>query len=203
MVQNELKNTGTELAESLIFLLSLFPFIISFIAAYILEFKLLKRIDFLWDKKKKIEKARERGQVVIGYIKSREQEYLDEDDYCMAKYVYEINGVKRSMVVNLGKQTGRGVERYPKTINIYYLGRKTYTEYDSASLMVGVSSLLMFFAAGMVAIGVQGCINVVPLLSISSEISEFMYIFKNGGLGIAVFLVIVTVIYKIYDATKK
>ncbi len=200
---NELMNTGAELVKIMSYLVSLLPFIAGLIAAYIIEMKLLKRINFLWDKAKKREKAKSRGQIVTGYIKSREREYLGNEDSCLAKYVYEINGIKRTKVVDFGKSVGRGVTQYPKTIAIYYLGMRIYTDYENGSIIDGLLVLPMFFSATCVAVSLQCLIYLTPLLAMLPELSEYMHIFKNGGLIIIAFFVISIILCKVNDVRRK
>lgn len=196
---NELMTTGGELMDNMKFLVSFLPFIAGLIAAYAMEIKLIKKINFLWDKTKKIEQAKAKGQVVTGYLKSREREALNDNDPLVAKYEYEINGKKRSRVVHFGMQIGNGISTYPKKIAIYYLGNRTYTDYEKPSIIDALLVLPLFFAAAYVAIGLQLLISPASLFVIYPELQESMYLFKNCGLVILAFLVICTILCKVYD----
>lgn len=110
-----------------------------------------------------------------------------------------LNGVKRSKVVNFGSNIGRSTVTHPEKISIYYLGLRTYTEYDTSSVMDGVMGLLMFFGAGYEAITIQSFINLEPLLLIEPDIEEILPTLQSLGIGITVFLVICIILSLIYQ----
>lgn len=188
---NELYEAINELKDVWGLLASFLPFIIGFVFTYVVEFKLLRKIDFLWDKDYKIQKAKNLGQVVTATLKSREVEYVSRDDYKSAKYTYVLNGRKRSKVIIFGSQQNTGcTARYPKEIMIYYLGNRIYTDYDKPSIINLLMCILMFLGAGSVAMTLQGFISLKPLLLISPEITDLLPSIRPWGIGVAIFLAV-------------
>lgn len=179
-----------EWTEPFVLIISLLPFVISFILTYIIEFKVMRKIDFLWNKKKKIQRAKELGQVVTAHLKGREFEKVSSDEDIMAKYVYELNGAKKSKVVKFGTAVCHGTHKHPKTIKIYYLGNRTYTDYDTSSAIDGLFAFLMFFGAGSVAMTLQAYIYPNALVMINPDAMDYVAVFKKGSLVVIVILIL-------------
>lgn len=99
---------------------------------------------------KKIQKAKDLGQIVEGRLDSDKRVVNYKNDGVeYARYVYSINGGrKRRKVVRCN--TCSFTHGWPDTIKIYYLGNKVYTDYDNPPLYDALIFFLPFVIAGIV-----------------------------------------------------
>lgn len=135
-----------ESSEIVLMIPSYVALIVSFIVVFILARK--KIIGHSWAKK--VQKAKDLGQIVEGKLDGGKRVInTQRDGVEFARYVYSINGgKKRTKIVRCN--TCSYVHEWPDTINIYYLGNKVYTDYDKRPLYDALIFLLPFVIAGIV-----------------------------------------------------
>lgn len=122
---------------------------LTFIAVLVLEIVLTNKRIIGFRREKKIEKAKQLGQVVTAHIDSKRVTYdYGRDGYESARYVYSIHGGrKRTKIIRFSVQ-GRRVT-FPEAISVYYLGNQIYTDYDNPAVIPGILFLAIPFAAAI------------------------------------------------------
>ncbi len=118
-----------------------FPAVFVFIAVIIIELVFISKKKIDYGPERKIQKAKELGQVVTAQLDSKKsQQNINwgnpkgekRGENLAARYVYSIDGVhKKHKVISV--YTCERTCIFPDTINIYYLGNKIYTDYDNPS----------------------------------------------------------------------
>lgn len=126
------------------------PALLAFVATWVIEIILVNKKIICHGKEKKIEKAKELGQVVTARLDSRKYQYdYNENGHGAARYIYSIDGIHQKKKV-ISVNHGRRWTTFPDTINIYYLGNKIYTDYDKSSAWNLLIPILPILVGGLV-----------------------------------------------------
>ena len=104
------------------------PALLTFVMVWIIEIILLNKKIIGWGQEKKIEKAKQSGQVVDATITGSQKSYYYADGSGIeaVRYSYSIKGRRKRTKIVQFRVDGRTT--FPETIKIYYLGKRIYTE---------------------------------------------------------------------------
>ena len=107
------------------------PALLTFVMVWIIEIILLNKKIIGWGQEKKIEKAKQSGQVVDATITGSQKSYYYADGSGIeaVRYSYSIKGRRKRTKIVQFRVDGRTT--FPETIKIYYPGKRIYTDYDN------------------------------------------------------------------------
>lgn len=135
----------------------LIAIVITVILVHLVKKFFVNKLGILITTEQKIQKAKEKGQVVVGQLEGKNErirhnyyrrlQYSDEryhpnhphakedlSGYVSAKYIYSLDGIHQKKKKISFKISSKSYY-FPNKINIYYLGNKVYTDYDGPDIL--------------------------------------------------------------------